>query len=83
METLRKKILYKATHRGTKEADRLIGGFAISEMGSLNEELLNEFDLLLDVPDVDLVNWVLEREPASREYNNNILQRIKIFKESL
>ena len=52
-------------------------------MGSLNEELLNEFDQLLDVPDVDLVNWVLEREPASKEYNNNILQRIKIFKESL
>ena len=83
METLRKKILYKATHRGTKEADRLIGGFAVSELGNLDDKLLNEFDLLLDVPDVDLVNWVLEREPALKKYNNNILQRIKIFKESL
>ena len=83
METLRKKILYKATHRGTKEADRLIGGFAVAELGSLDDKLLNEFDLLLDVPDVDLVNWVLEREPALKKYNNNILQRIKIFKESL
>lgn len=83
METLRKKILYKATHRGTKEADRLIGDFAVSEVSNLDEKLLNEFDLLLDVPDVDLVNWVLEREPVTKEYNNNILRQIKIFKESL
>ncbi|MAV87039.1 MAG: succinate dehydrogenase assembly factor 2 [Rhodospirillaceae bacterium] len=83
METLRKKILYKATHRGTKEADRLIGGFAVSEVSNLDEKLLNEFDLLLDVPDVDLVNWVLEREPVKKEYNNNVLRQIKIFKESL
>ncbi len=83
METLRKKILYKATHRGTKEADRLIGDFAVSEVSNLDEKLLNEFDLLLDVPDVDLVNWVLEREPVKKEYNNNVLRQIKIFKESL
>lgn len=83
METLRKRIFYKATHRGMHETDKIIGGFAVQELKNLSEDLLYDFDKLLDVPDVDLLNWVLGREVVPRSFDNRIFQLIVEFKESL
>jgi|APSaa5957512535_1039671.scaffolds.fasta_scaffold164260_2 antitoxin CptB len=83
METLRKRLLYKATHRGMQETDKLIGGFAEQELGNLSEELLHAFDLLTDVPDADLLNWILGREAIPEAYDNEIMGLIIKFKESL
>ena len=83
METLRKRLLDKATHRGMQETDKLIGGFAEQELGNLSEELLHAFDLLTDVPDADLLNWILGREAIPEAYDNEIMGLIIKFKESL
>ena len=83
METLRKRIFYKATHRGLQETDKIIGGFAEQELNKLSQELLYDFDKLLDVPDVDLLNWILEREDVPKSFDNQIFRLIVNFKESL
>jgi len=48
MSNLIKKLLYRSNHRGTKEMDLLIGGFAIENLKKLNPEELKEFELLLN-----------------------------------
>ncbi|MBT3915611.1 MAG: succinate dehydrogenase assembly factor 2 [Rhodospirillaceae bacterium] len=83
METLRKRLFYKATHRGMKETDRLLGGFAMQELANLSEELLHEFDILMDAPDADLLNWILGREDIPKDYDTEIMGLIIKFKESL
>jgi antitoxin CptB len=83
METLRKRLLYKARHRGMQETDKLIGGFAEQEIDNLSEELLHVFDLVLDVPDIDLLNWILGREAIPDAYDNKIMELLIKFKESL
>ncbi len=83
METLRKRLLYKATHRGMQETDKLIGGFAVLEMENLSESLLHDLDVLLDVPDADLLDWILGRDAIPDAYDNKIMGLIIKFKESL
>jgi len=83
METLRKRLLYKATHRGMQETDKLIGGFAVQEMENLSESLLHDLDVLLDVPDADLLDWILGRDAIPDAYDNKIMGLIIKFKESL
>ncbi|MFP6710449.1 MAG: succinate dehydrogenase assembly factor 2 [Rhodospirillales bacterium] len=83
METLRKRLLYKATHRGMQETDKIIGGFAEQELANLSADLLDDFDRLLDVPDVDLLNWILAREATPAAYDTEIMGLIVKFKESL
>ena len=83
METLHKRLLYKATHRGTQETDKLIGDFAEQELANLREDLLHDFDLLMDAPDTDLLNWILGREAIPEAYDNEIMELIIKFKESL
>ena len=83
METLRKRIFYKATHRGTQETDKIIGGFAEQELEKLSKDYLYDFDKLLDVPDVDLLNWILGNEAVPESFDNEIFRLILVFKESL
>ena len=83
METVRKRILYKATHRGTQEADKIIGGFAQLELKNLSKDHLHAFDKLLDVPDVDLLNWILGRQGVPKIFDNQIFKSIVNYKESL
>ncbi len=83
METLRKRLLYKATHRGMQETDKLIGGFAVLEMENLSESLLHDLDVLLDVPDADLLDWILGRDAIPDAYDNKIMGMIIKFKERL
>ena len=83
IEALRKRLLYKSTHRGMKETDKILGGFALQELGNLSEDLLHDFDILLDVPDVDLLNWILSRETVPEVFDSEIIKLIKEFKENL
>ena len=83
METLRKRIFYKATHRGLQETDKIIGGFAEQELDKLSLDHLRDFDELLDVPDVDLLNWILGKEDVPKLFDNQIFKLIVNFKESL
>tara|TARA_B100001142_G_C13777917_1_gene439879 strand:- start:228 stop:479 length:252 start_codon:yes stop_codon:yes gene_type:complete len=83
METLRKRIFYKATHRGMRETDKIFGEFLIKNLNSLDKNLLGDLDKLLDLADVDLLNWILGREEVPKEFDNEIFRLLVSFKESL
>lgn len=73
LDPRRRKILFRATHRGTKEADRLVGGFAEARLETLDERLLDQFEALLEAPDPDLVDWITQRRPAPALYEGEML----------
>ena len=66
-----------------QETDKIIGGFAEQELEKLNKDYLYDFDKLLDVPDVDLLNWILGNEEVPESFDNEIFRLIVVFKESL
>ena len=79
MDDFRKRLLYKASHRGMKEADRLIGDFASARIGTLSKSQLSSFDLLLDETDNDLLKWVMEREEVPEWVDSNLITEIINF----
>ena len=52
-----RRLRFRAWHRGTKEADLLIGGFATRYAEGWNEAELAWFEALLDEQDVDVMGW--------------------------
>ena len=76
MDQLRKRLLYKACHRGMAETDEMIGGFAKANLGQMSELQLSQFDALLDQLDIDLFNWIMGREPIPDAYNGEIMKMI-------
>ena len=80
MNNLIKKLLYRSNHRGTKEMDLLIGGFAKENLNKLNSDELKEFELLLNFTDKELSSWLVDNKKNKELENFSISQKIKQFK---
>ena len=80
MSNLIKKLLYRSNHRGTKEMDLLIGGFANQNLNKLNSDELKEFELLLNFTDKELSSWLVDNKKNIDLENFSISKKIKEFK---
>lgn len=60
IETRRRRAIYRATHRGTKEMDWVIGRFAESEVPAMTERDLSRFEQFLTLPDPDLQRSIMD-----------------------
>ncbi len=75
--TRRRRLLFRATHRGTHENDLLIGGYVASRIESLSEAELDALEAVMDLPDVDLADWLTGRLPIPAGPDAPMLQAIR------
>lgn len=75
----RKRILYQARHRGFKEADLLIGGFADAHLAEMSAADLDEFEALLMQSDHDLFAWIKGGVSAPDEVQGPVFERLCAF----
>lgn len=68
---------FRAWHRGTREADYMIGGFFDRYHGAWGEAELGWFEALLDEDDVDVMAWALKAQPAPEKYAGAMLQALE------
>jgi antitoxin CptB len=54
-----RRMQFRAWHRGTREADYMIGGFFDRHHASWDEAGMVWFEALLDEDDVDVMAWAL------------------------
>jgi antitoxin CptB len=78
-QQLRKKLLYRAIHRGCKETDIIIGKFAESEIESLNSSELLDLEKLLEIDDGTIYKWATEKTQIDAEFNTSLWRNIKAF----
>ena len=76
---LKKKIIYRATYRGTKEMDKLLSSFAKKYINSLNEVDLCHLSDLLDFEDVDLYKFNQGEELLFEIQKNKVTELFKNF----
>lgn len=65
LETRRRRALFRANHRGTKEMDWLLGKYADAKLDRMGAAELTLFEALIEMPDPDLQTWILEPAPIS------------------
>ena len=54
IDDLKKRILYRATYRGTKEMDKILISFTKKYINIFNLDELNELDELINIDDENL-----------------------------
>ena len=57
LEILKKRLLYRASYRGTKEMDILMSGFVKKNIDIFNLEQLKELELFLNYEDEIILNF--------------------------
>ena len=76
LDTRRRKIYYRATHRGTHETDVLIGGFVAPRLEGMTEAQLDALEAVMDLPDADLADWLSGRRPVPDALNTPMMKDI-------
>jgi antitoxin CptB len=72
----RRRLLFRATHRGTYENDLMLGGFIRAHLDTLDDADLTALEALLDLPDPDLADWLTGRQPIPPEQDEPMLRGI-------
>jgi antitoxin CptB len=75
----RRKISFRAWHRGTREMDLIMGRFADAELARLDAAGLDSFEALMEQPDPDLYKWVSGEAPVPPDVDAAFLARIRDF----
>ena len=79
LDPRRRKILFRAWHRGMREMDLIMGRFADAQIGNLTDAELDEFERLIEVLDRDLLSWVTGEAEVPENYDSDVFRRLKAF----
>ena len=63
-----RRLRFRAWHRGTREADYMIGGFFDRYAAGWGEAEIGWFEALIDEDDVDVMAWALGTLPVPYAY---------------
>lgn len=77
LDTRRRKAAWRANHRGTKELDLLIGGYANAHLATMSEDGLARFEVFLASEEPELQSWLLAPEPARAVAHADIINAIR------
>jgi len=79
-DNLKKQIMYRSNHRGTKEMDLLLGNFIKKHIDKFNESELKDLDNLTKIDDDILSNWYFNKPMDKNVPDNKISKLLKKFK---
>ena len=68
-----RRLGFRAWHRGTREADYMIGGYYDRYGAGWSEEQILWFERLLEEQDVDIMAWALGTQPVPSEYQGAMM----------
>ena len=72
-----KRLRFRAWHRGTKEADLLIGGFFDRHSGDWGEAEMDWYEAFLEEQDVDIMAWAIGTALPPKAYEGEMMRRLK------
>lgn len=76
LDPRRRRLVFRALHRGTKEADLMIGGFVARHIAAFSEQELDQIEAVLEHWDVDLADWLSGRRAIPPEADTPMLRRM-------
>lgn len=79
VETRRRRAAYRASHRGTKEMDWVLGRFAEHALPRMTAERLAAFEELLGLPDPVLHEMVMDGEEVADPEIATLVADIRAF----
>ncbi|MBP2303141.1 FAD assembly factor SdhE [Azospirillum picis] len=80
LENRRKRLRFRAWHRGTREMDLLMGSFADAHIAQFDHAMLDKFEGLMELGDPDLYDWMNGRAPVPAEHDDEVMRLLTAFR---
>jgi antitoxin CptB len=69
----RRKLHYRAHHRGTREADAIVGGFYDAASADWSAEEIAWFERLIEEQDVDIIGWTMRTIDVPADFDGPMM----------
>lgn len=77
MDDQLRALKWRAEHRGTREADMMIGGFFEAHHQNWGTQEREWFGALLDEQDVDIMAWAIGTLPVPESFQGLLMDELK------
>ncbi|MFO0110361.1 MAG: succinate dehydrogenase assembly factor 2 [Alphaproteobacteria bacterium] len=71
------RLRYRSAHRGCKETDLILGGYAEHYLDQLNPQELAIFEDFLEEEDVDIWSWLTEKSQPEKSAYQPLLKVLR------
>ncbi|HEV3396553.1 MAG TPA: succinate dehydrogenase assembly factor 2 [Xanthobacteraceae bacterium] len=75
----RRKIKFRSWHRGMREVDLIMGRFADAFVDAMAPAELDDYERLMEMPDPELLGWVIGESPPPADVYSTMLRRLRAF----
>jgi len=72
-----KRLRFRAWHRGTREADMLVGGYFDRWHGAWNAAEIDWFEAFLEEQDVDILAWAIGTAAVPARWQSEMMTRLQ------
>jgi antitoxin CptB len=79
LDARRRRLLFRSWHRGTREADLIMGRFADVHIEGFSDAELDQYEHLLDALETELLSWVTGIEAVPAEHDTAMFRRVRDF----
>jgi antitoxin CptB len=79
LEMRRRRAAYRASHRGTKEMDLILGRFADAHLAGMGAEEMSEFEQFIALPDPVLTQWFSQDETPAEPQFAELIAAMRAF----
>lgn len=83
LDPRRRKLLFRAWHREIMEMDLIFGRFADSHLGKMASHDLDEFEMMLETNDRDLLKWFTGEESVPEVADTPLFRQIFAFAQTM
>ena len=77
MDEVLRALKYRAWHRGTREADMMVGGFFDTHHATWGPHDRALFAALLMETDVDIMAWAIGTQPVPERYEGPMMDALR------
>lgn len=79
LDVRRRRLLFRAWHRGMRELDLIMGRFADRQLPKLSDAELGDLELLMEVPDRDVLSWLTGELETPNNYDTPVFRKLRAF----
>lgn len=77
LDRRRRRLRFRAWHRGTKEADLILGRFVDLHIASMDHDDVDWFERLLEEQDQDILGWITGKDAPPAVFDTPMMAAMR------
>jgi antitoxin CptB len=82
IDTRRRKLKFRASHRGLRELDLFMEQFVVAHLDGFDSADLDQFEAVLDIPDQQAYAFIMGQAQPPAEMRSRVLDLMLSFRYS-